>query len=170
MSDLVGQKLGNYRLLRVLGEGSFATVYLGEPLDFPGQVAIKVFHKPLNAEEGNLFRQDEALLTRLTHPHLVRVLACGVEGSTAFLVMAYVSGGTLRERHPAGSRLELSTIGTNIQQLASALQYLHDSQLVHGNLKPENLLVDHENQVLLSDFATPLIAQRLRLQGSPEAT
>ncbi len=170
MSDLVGQKLGNYRLLHVLGEGSFATVYLGEALDSPAQVAIKVFHKPLSAEEGNLFRQDEALLTRLTHPHLVRVLACGVEGSSAFLVMAYISGGTLRERHPAGSRLELSTIGAYVQQLASALQYLHDSQLVHGNLKPENLLVEHDDQVLLSDFATPLIAQRLRLQGSPEAT
>src|SRR5205085_804329 len=94
MRDPVGQQLGNYRLLHVLGEGSFATVYLGEPLDSPAQVAIKVFRKPLSAEEGELFRQDEALLTRLTHPHLVRVFACGTEGTTAFEVMAYVFGDT----------------------------------------------------------------------------
>ncbi len=170
MSDLVGQQLGTYRLLRLLGQGSFATVYLGEQPGSSMPVAIKVFHKPLTPEEGTLFRQDEVRFTRLSHPHLVRVLACRVEGSTAFLVMAYVGGGTLRERHQPGSQVELATIGAYVQQLASALQYLHEAQLVHGNLKPENILVEQENQVLLSDFTTPLMGQRLRLQGSPEAT
>ena len=67
MSDLVGQQLGNYRLLRVLGQGSFATVYLGEQPGSrsPGQVAIKVFHKPISSQEGELLRKDEALLTHL---------------------------------------------------------------------------------------------------------
>jgi len=170
MSDLVGQQLGTFRQLRLLGQGSFATVYLSEQPGSSMPVAIKVFHKPLTPEEGSLLRQDEAVLTHLSHPHLVRIFASGVDGATAFLVMAYVSGGSLRERHPPGSQVALGTIGAYVQQLASALQYLHDAQLVHSNLKPENILVETDDQVLLSDFTTPLMAQRLRTQGGPEST
>src|SRR5437899_13069351 len=96
MSDLVGQQLGNFRQLRLLGQGSFATVYLSEQPGSSMQVAIKVFHKPLTPEEGTLLRQDEAVLTHLSHPHLARIFASGVEGATALLVTASLPRGSCR--------------------------------------------------------------------------
>src|SRR5438067_452849 len=89
MSDLVGQQLGNYRLLGVLGEGSFATVYLGHPLHVGTQLAIKVLRWQLESDEVEPFRHEATLIARLSHPHLVRLLDFGMQSSTAFLVLEY---------------------------------------------------------------------------------
>jgi len=82
--------------------------------------------------------------------------------------MEYAPGGTLRERHPRGSRVPLQAIVSDVTDAAPALQYAHDQGLVHGDLKPENLLLGKNEQVLLSDFGIALLVPATNLLHVPE--
>src|ERR1700686_1049298 len=100
MADRVGQKLGNYQLIRLLGEGAFAEVYLGEHTHLGTLAAIKVLHTQLTSDDVDQFRTEARTIARLIHSHIVRVLEFDVEDKTPFLVMDYAPYGTLRRRHP----------------------------------------------------------------------
>src|SRR6266702_1262549 len=107
MTDRVGQQLGNYRLISLLGRGSFAEVYLGEHVYLETQAAIKVLHTQLASEDIEPFRLEAKRVAHLEHPHIVRVLEFGVDGSTPYLVMSYAPNGNLRERHLKGVAIPL---------------------------------------------------------------
>src|SRR5437870_7593320 len=109
MTDRVGQQLGHYRLLRLLGQGGFADVYLAEHLHLETQVAVKVLNMRLTAENVEQFRTEARTVARLVHPHIVRILDFGVENSIPYLVMDYAPGGSLQTLHPKGTRLPLYT-------------------------------------------------------------
>src|SRR5437016_10866543 len=141
MVDRQGQQLGNYRLLRLLGRGGFAEVYLGQHIYLNNQAALKVLQIILNDEDIERFAKEARTLASLNHPHIVRVLDFAVEDGTPFLVMEYAASGTLRHRHPKGSHLATETVVSYVRQIASALQYAHDQHLVHCDIKPENMLV-----------------------------
>ncbi len=98
----------------------------------------------------------------MTHPHIVRVLDFGVENMTPFLVMEYAPHGTLRQRHPRATKLPLPLIVSYVNQIAGALQYAHDQWLIHRDVKPENMLLGRNNEVLLSDFGIATIAHTSR--------
>jgi len=159
MADRVGQQLGNYRLIRLLGEGGFAEVYLGEHIHLNTQAAIKVLHTQLASDAVEKFRTEARTVAHLLHPSIVRILDFGIEGRTPFLVMDYAPQGTLRQRHPKGTQLPITTIVTYAKQLAEALQYAHNEKLIHRDVKPENMLVGRRNEVLLSDFGIAIVAQ-----------
>src|SRR5437762_4455124 len=168
MADRVGQQMGNYQLIRLLGEGGFAEVYLGEHIHLGTQAAIKVLHTQITNDDIDKFRTEARTVARLIHPNIVRVLEFGVEGKTPFLVMDYASNGTLRQRHPRGTHLPLASIVNYVKQLADALQYAHDEKLIHRDIKPENMLLGRRNEVLLSDFGIAVIAQSTRMQSTQE--
>ena len=165
MTERVGQQLGNYRLIHLLGEGGFAEVYLGEHIHLGTQAAIKVLRTQLAKDDIETFRNEARTIARLEHPNIVRVLDFGLEGSTPYLVMGYAVNGTLRQRHPKGTRLPLVTIVSYVNQLADALQYAHDEKLIHRDIKPENMLVGKRQEVLLSDFGIAVMAQSSRYQN-----
>src|SRR3989442_8360888 len=122
MTDRVGQQLGNYRLLRLLGRGGFAEVYLGQHLRLNMQAAIKVLHTELaDADDIKHFQQEAETIASLKHPHIVRVLDFDVKDGVPFLVMDYAPNGTLRLRHLRGVPLPLSIIFSYVQQVADAL-------------------------------------------------
>ncbi len=154
----VGEQLGNYRLLRLLGEGGQASVYLGEHVYLKSQAALKVRHAALTEEEQTVFLQEAQTLVHLTHPHIVRVLDFAVQDGLPFLVMEYAPHGTLRQRHPRGTRLSLDVILSYVKPLASALQYTHDQGLVHRDVKPKNMLLSSREEVLVSDFGLAVLA------------
>jgi WD40 repeat protein/serine/threonine protein kinase len=156
MPNRVGQQLGNYRLLRLLGRGGFAEVYLGEHVYLKRRAAIKVLHTLLEDEDIDPFLAEAQLLARLNHPHIVRVHDFAVEQATPFLAMDYALHGTLRQRHPRGSCLSLATTVAYVKQVAAALQYAHTQQVIHRDVKPENMLVGASQDVLLSDFGISL--------------
>ena len=156
MADRVGQQIDAYHLIRLLGAGGFGEVYLAEHIYRRTQVAIKVLPK-LTSDDLQGFL-TEARTFRLRHPHIVQVLDFGVEERTPFIVMEYAPNGTLRERHPRGTQVPLPTIVSYVHQVASALQYAHEERLIHRDVKPENMLVNASNEVLLSDFGIATIA------------
>src|SRR5436305_13967365 len=94
MADRIGQQLGNYTLIRPLGEGGFAEVYLGEHIHLGTQAAIKILHTQLSSENVDEFRTEARTIARLVHPNIVRVLEFGIEDKTPFLVMDYANNGT----------------------------------------------------------------------------
>ena len=158
MPDRVGQQLGNYRLLRLLGRGGFAEVYLGEHLYLKSQAALKVLHTRLTDEGAQQFVREAQTLARLSHPHIVRILDFAVQEDIPFLVMEYAPGGTLRTRYPRQTHLPLETIVTYVSQVAQALQYAHEHRLIHRDVKPENMLLGSRDDVLLSDFGLAMLA------------
>jgi serine/threonine protein kinase len=159
MMDRVGQQLGNYRLVQLLGRGGFAEVYLGQHIYLGTQAAIKVLHTQLARDDLEGFRTEARTIAELVHPNIVRILDFGVDGYTPFLVMEYAPNGTLRGRYPKGSILPPADIVSYVKQVAATLQYAHDRKLIHRDIKPENMLVGHDNRILLSDFGIALVAQ-----------
>ena len=141
MVDRMGEQFGNYKLLRLLGQGSFADVYLGEHRYLEIPAAIKVLHVRMEAQTQERFRREARMIAHLQHPHIVRVLEFGIEEQTPYLVMDYISNGTLRSVHPKGTRLPLEKIVPYVKQIASALDYAHQNRVVHRDIKPENILI-----------------------------
>lgn len=168
MANRQGQRLGNYRLIRLLGQGGFAEVYLGEHVFLGTQSAIKVLQVRLADEEMEGFLNEARTIAGLTHPNILRVLEFGVEDNVPFLVMEFAPNGTLRRRYPRGTILPLTVIVPFVKQIASALQYVHNRKLIHRDIKPENLLLGSHNEVLLGDFGTAMVFQTLHDQGTLE--
>jgi serine/threonine protein kinase len=158
---LLGLHMGSYRLIRPLGSGGGATIYLGEHrLMKDTYAAIKIPKNHFSHEEILQFCNEASTLFCMVHPHIIRVLDFGVEGNTPFLVMDYAPNGTLRQRHPKGQQVPLEIIIPYVKQIASALQYAHDHRFIHRDIKPENLLVGRSDEVLLTDFGIAIRAHR----------
>jgi serine/threonine protein kinase len=161
MIDRTGQHLGHYRLLRLVGHGAFADVYLGEHLFLRTQVAVKVLRSALTSSSQHAFLREAQIIAQLEHPHIVRVQDFGIETgtNTPFLVMTYAPHGSLRQHYSSGTRPTAAEIISYVQQAADALHYAHDRKLVHCDVKPENLLLGQQNEVLLSDFGVAFLRQ-----------
>src|SRR5919206_1740036 len=158
MADRIGQQLGNYTLLRLLGRGGQAEVYLGEHRYLKSFAALKVLHASLDDKQSEQFLAEAQTLARLVHPAIVRVLDFTVEQGTPVLIMDYSPAGTMRQRYPPGTHLPLSTVVSAVSQVASALQYAHNHHVIHRDVKPENLLLSSDQDLLLSDFGLALLA------------
>ncbi len=157
-SDSIGRMLGAYSLPRLLGRGSFGDVYLGEHVRLNRQVAIKVLHMALTTENIRIFLDEVRLISSLNHAHIVPIYDFGMEGDMVYIVMDYAPGGSLRQRHPKGSRVPLQQVVTYVKPVASALSYAHKSRLIHRDIRPENMLLGGHNEVLLGDFEIALIS------------
>ncbi len=168
MPDLTGQQFGNYRLVRLLGTGGFASVYLGQHVRIASQqAAIKILH--LFGVDAQAFQQEAETTASLDHPHIVRLLDFDLhQGTMPFLIMGYAAQGSLRNRHPKGTPLPLTTVIQYTKEIASALQYAHDNNIVHRDIKPENILIGRRDELLLSDFGISVLSKtgRTSLEGS----
>jgi predicted ATPase/DNA-binding CsgD family transcriptional regulator len=156
-----GQQLGNYRLIQLLGWGNFADVYKGQHVHLNTQAAVKVLHGQLTDNDLANFVHEARIIAQLRHPHIVQILDFGIEDNTPFLVMEYAPNGNLRQRHPQSTRLTLETILLYVRQIADALQFAHDQKLIHRDVKPENILLGRNNDVLLSDFSIAILYSTL---------
>jgi len=148
-------------LLRLLGSGSFAEVYLGEHVKNKASAAIKILNTRLTDEKDLRGFINEARTFRLKHPHIMQLLDFGIQpDGTPFLIMAYASHGTIRQRHPRGTILPLATIVSYVKPIAAALQYAHYNNLIHRDVKPENILLGPQQEIWISDFGIAVAAHR----------
>jgi len=166
-SDRAGQQLGDYRLLRLLVRHGFADTYLGEHILRHNQVVLRLFHITLHEEGGQDFMKEVQVLAHLNHPHILRIIDAVVEDGIPMIVIDATSHETLRVRHPRGVRLDLATIIPYLEHLASALRYLHDQNLIHHNIQPESMVIDAEEEIVLSHFGLTFLAHHTILVATP---
>ena len=163
MEDRSGQRLDKYHLIRLLGTGSFGEVYLAEQVYRKTQVAVKVLPQLANDDIAGFL--NEARTVVLRHPNIVQVLDFGIDNRIPFIVMEYIPNGTLRQLYPNGTRIPLDDLISYIKQIADALNYAHDENLIHRDVKPENILLRLNKEVLLSDFGIATIARSSHSQS-----
>lgn len=164
----IGQVLGHYQLLSLLGRGGFADVYQGKHIHLNNIVAVKVLHTRLAEDLQEYFLQEARILVSLSHPRIIRILDFGLEEGIPYLVMDYAPGGSLRQRHARNTRLPLKTVVDYTRQIADSLQYVHNHRLIHRDLKPDNVLIGQQGNLLLSDFGVALIVQTTRQHDTPD--
>jgi eukaryotic-like serine/threonine-protein kinase len=152
-SELPGQMIGAYRLIRLLGEGGMGEVYLAERADgrFESQVAIK-FLAAMGRQSERLFDRERRILARLNHPDIARMIDAGEHPRFgAYLVMEYVDGLALNEylsRRGEGTIATLRWLG----RAALAVAYAHQNLILHRDLKPDHLMVTEAGQLKVLDF------------------
>src|SRR2546426_4952458 len=142
-----GTRFGPYRLIKQLQQGGMSTVYLGYDMRARAYVAIKVVDS-YSVDLKMLFREIE-IMQALQHEHLVPCLDAGEYGRYHYLVMPYVRGGTLEDMLD-GSLLTLEEVCIFLEQLTSALAYMHALGLLHRDIKPANILFDQDHTLYLS--------------------
>lgn len=167
-TDKIGQMFGPYRLIRPIGVGGFAEVYLGEHIHLYTLAAIKILHARMTLEEQESFLTEALTIAHLRHPHIVRVLEFNFQGNTPFLVMDYAPNGSLRSHYK--DALPLTTILPSVKAIASALDYAHQQKIVHRDIKPDNMLLGENDEVLLSDYGIAVAAHATGTQQTQDTT
>jgi eukaryotic-like serine/threonine-protein kinase len=141
-----------YRVERPLGRGGMATVFLAERVSGGGPIAIKVLHRELATALGpERFHREIEILSRLRHPHIVPVLDSDVAGTYLFLVMPYVNGENLRARIERDGQLPVCSALSIARDVAEAIDYAHRHNVLHRDVKPENILLEGD-RALVCDF------------------
>src|SRR3989440_3374322 len=153
-----------YRLDKLIGEGGFASVFLATDLELGRQVAIKVLETNWvkDKELSTRFRNEARAAAALDHPNILQIYDFGVVKGTPYLVMPYISGGTLADRMKQGP-FTLDEIGVYLDQIGSALDYAHQHSIVHRDIKPTNLLMRSNGQLVLMDFGLAKLLENIAL-------
>ncbi len=164
----IDKKVSHYRLLDTISSSSFCHVYRAEHLQIAQYiVAIKIFQVPsLSPQKRQQFLEEVQLLSKLKHPHILPILDAGFYEDVSYIVTDYLPDGSLRSRLSAHPLLPLQESVAILNQLGQALHYVHQRNMLYGNLKPENILFTSENKVVLTDFHIDTLADA----ASPEAS
>ncbi len=166
--NLIGQVIGSYILEKPLGYGGSSAVFLAQNKLTSEKVAVKVFlprstmDKQAQKNFYQRFLREAEATSELDHPNILSIYSYGQYNGLPYIVMPYMSGGTLSEYVTRNGPLPLSQAQYFLEQIASALDYAHENGRVHCDVKPANILLDSNDQVVLSDFG---IVQLIRPDG-----
>ena len=162
-----GDRVGSYEIVRELGRGGMATVYLAQDVKHDLAVALKVLHAEIAAGLGpERFLREISLTARLQHPHILSVFDSGALEGRPWYTMPYVRGESLRDRLRREVQLPVETAVEITRQVALALDYAHREGTVHRDIKPENVLLS-DGQALVADFG---IARAIGTAGGESLT
>jgi hypothetical protein len=165
MSSLLGTTLsGRYRLESRIGSGGMSTVYRAHDETLERFVAIKLMNREVASDSDQLerFRREARAVARLSHPNIVHVIDAGEDESRPYIVFEYIDGETLKEHIQRLGRLEIPEAVAYCVEIARALGAAHANHVVHRDVKPQNVLIDHDGTAKVTDFG---IARTLEEQG-----
>ncbi len=157
-------KIGKYKLIREVGRGATATVYLAEHPQYPDPVALKLVRFDDKAKDEakwnrrlmKLLRAERDVSSRLDHPNIIKIFDTTVEKDYAYIVMEYFPGTTLEQYCTFQNLLPLHRVIGMIFKCAMALDYAYRQGIVHRDIKPANILVDEQDNVKITDFGLAL--------------
>jgi serine/threonine-protein kinase len=156
MSENAPKKYGKCKVVRTLGHGATATVYLAKHEGLDMSVAVKVLRKKLSEtrpEYAERFLREARTAAWLEHPNIVRVIDCGVEQGYHFMVMDYVDGpNCLEELHKHSDGLDWREATRIVQQAATGLAYAASKEVIHRDVKPSNIMIDSTGRVRVTDL------------------
>jgi serine/threonine-protein kinase len=164
-SQMIGTVLsGRYRLEAKLGSGGMSTVYLANDATLDRAVAVKVMHREMSEQPDQLerFRQEARAVAKLSHPNVVAVIDAGEDGGHPYIVFEYVEGETLKQRIARVGALETQEALAYAIEIARGLTVAHARNMVHRDIKPQNVLIDAEGRAKLTDFG---ISRQLEQDG-----
>lgn len=161
MAFEIGQQVGDYRIVKQLGQGGMATVYKAYHANLDRYVAIKVLHPSFREDETffERFRREARIVAQLEHPHIVPVYDFSQVNEQPYLVMKFIEGETLKY-HAKREALSLEQTLKYMTAIAQALTYAHNKGILHRDVKPSNVMIDKEDTPYLADFGLARMATR----------
>ena len=160
MAEPAVQKIGKYEIVRKLGEGATSTVFLARDEFNSREVAIKLVSQDALKDESrgklmhNLFLTEASLAGKLNHPHIVQIYDAVSDEDNTYIVMEYVSGGTLQRFTRADNLLALGDVIEVIYKCARALDFASQIGVIHRDIKPANILVKDNTDIKVTDFGS----------------
>lgn len=160
---LIGKRIyGRYKIVRMIGGGGMANVYLAQDMILEREVAVKILRMDFNNDEEFIkrFNREAQSATSLYHPNIVSIYDVGEEDDIYFIVMEYVKGLTLKQYIQQHQHIPVEKTLDIMQQITSAISHAHQHGIIHRDIKPQNILIDDEDHVKITDFgiATALSA------------
>ncbi len=166
MADpMIGQKLGNFRIERLLGRGGMARVYYGVDTKLRRPVAIKIIDERYRKRPAEVkrFLKEAQLMAKWRHEHIAQIYYCGDENDLYYYVMEYIDGkdlaSILESRASRNKALPVDEVLRIGSALAEALDYAHGQGVIHRDVKPSNVLIANNGRVVLCDFGLALDIQ-----------
>jgi serine/threonine protein kinase len=152
---VIERALGNkYRILQKVGSGGFSDVYLGEHVQLSRKVAVKILLHSMGSDPEMVerFRRESKAAARLTHPNIIDIYDVGESEGVYYFVMKYIEGETLGGKMQRERKIEPGEAIDIVRQVASALAYAHENNVIHRDIKPANVMLDDFGKPVLMDF------------------
>ncbi len=172
--DLVNELLESIKLKKIIGHGTMAEfTWLSHHPCYPGNQGhpAHLLNDPTFVER---FKREANILGELDHPHIINLYSYDFSNNQAYIVMEYLSGGTLADRmkefHDRKEHIPLGEVLQIIEPIASAVDYAHEHDLVHRDLKPANILFRENDDAVLTDFGLAFMMNDPRLSASNTIT
>lgn len=174
--SLAGQRIDEYQLVSLLGQGGMARVYLGLDVGLKRQVAIKVIDTPFRTKSDYIarFEREAQAIAQLDHPHIVSLYRYGEADRLLYMAMQYIEGADLEavlsNYQANGELIEPEKTSRIIREICSAIDYAHSKKVIHRDLKPSNIMLDEQGRAIVTDFGLALLAEvgtKGEIFGSP---
>ena len=161
-----GQKINNrYEIVKSIGEGGMANVYLANDKILDRKVAVKVLRGDLSSDDKFIRRfQREALsVSNLSHPNIVEVYDVGEEDGEYYIVMEYIEGKTLKQLLKKRESLTLTEVIDIMTQLTDGISHAHESYIIHRDIKPQNIMIQDDGRIKITDFGIAMALNATQL-------
>ncbi|VEF48448.1 serine/threonine protein kinase with PASTA sensor(s) [Bacillus freudenreichii] len=152
---LIGKRIsGRYKIITMIGGGGMANVYLAHDMILDRDVAVKILRLDFADEDEFIrrFQREAQSATSLNHPNIVNIFDVGEEDNIYYIVMEYVDGMTLKQYIQNYYPISVEKVIDIVKQLTSALAHAHYNHIIHRDIKPQNILIDHDGNVKITDF------------------